>query len=97
MHIYLIQGKKKICIQISFLRHLSHICTYILTIYNYRDSGHCLEGWDGVNCYFSFISLKRSLSGRVDFNQIVFNILFISNNNKDTLLSELLEARLGMR
>lgn len=93
MHIYLIQGKKKICIQISFLRHLSHICTYILTIYNYRDSGHCLEGWDGVNCYFPFISL----SGRVDFNQIVFNILFISNNNKDTLLSELLEARLGMR
>lgn len=67
MHIYLIQGKKKICIQISFLRHLSHICTYILTIYNYRDSGHCLEGWDGVNYYFSFISLK-SLTGRVEYS-----------------------------
>lgn len=67
MHTRLTQGKKKICIQISFLRHLSHICTYILTIYNYRDSGHCLEGWDGVNYYFSFISLK-SLSGRVEYS-----------------------------
>lgn len=56
MHTRLTQGKKKICIQISFLRHLSHICTYILTIYNYRDSGHCLEGWDEVNCFFPFIS-----------------------------------------
>lgn len=92
MHIYLIQGKKKICIQISFLLHLFHICTYILTIYNYSDSGHCLEGWDGVNYYFSFISLK-SLSGRVEYS--IYYL--ISNNNKDTLLSELLEARLGMR
>lgn len=36
-------------------------------IYNYRDSGYCLEGWDGVNYYFLFIFLKF-LFGRVDFN-----------------------------
>lgn len=64
-------------------------------IYNYGDSGYCLEGWDGVNYYFLFIFLKF-LFGWVDFNQIVFNILFISNNNKDILFSELLEVCLGM-
>lgn len=43
-------------------------------IYNYRDSGYCLEGWDGVNYYFLFIFLKF-LFGRVEY--LIYYLLVI--------------------
>lgn len=46
MHTHLIQGKKKKSVyKLAFFDiYLTYAC------------GHCLEGWDGVNCYFPFIS-----------------------------------------